>query len=153
LPGLGFGFAIVQNKELREQMTKAAMGIVPHNNVLGVTAALAAYRDGEAWRQALLKYLTANRDTLVQYLGTHLPNVYTTVPKGTYLAWLDCRAAGIQGNPYDFCLDNARVACNDGATFGPGGAGFLRCIYGCPLAQLKQALDRMAEAMGQLQPV
>src|SRR5437588_1674046 len=65
LPGLGFGFAIVQNPQLREQMNKASMGIVPHNNVLGITAALAAYRDGDDWLQALLAYLTVNRDMLV----------------------------------------------------------------------------------------
>ena len=152
LPGLGFGFAIVQNQQLREQLNKASMGIVPHNNVLGITAALAAYRDSEDWLQAVLAYLTANRDVLVDYIQENLPMVATTVPQATYLAWLDCRAAGIQGNPYEFCLVNARVACNDGAAFGPGGEGFLRLNFGCPRAQLLQALEQIKDALRQLQP-
>ncbi len=151
-PGLGFGFAIIQNKQLRDQFNSASMGIVPHNNVLGVSAALAAYRDSDEWLQALLKYLTANRDTLVDYVHEYLPGVATTVPQATYLAWLDCRAAGIKGNPYEFCLVNARVACNDGATFGPDGAGFLRFNFGCPRSQMMQALDQIKDALGQLQP-
>ena len=52
-------------------------------------------------------------------------------PEGTYLAWLDCRNSGIQGNPYEFFLKEARVAFNDGATFGSGGEGFVRLNFAC----------------------
>ena len=68
-------------------------------------------------------------------------------PEGTYLGWLDCRNAGIQGNPYEFFLKEARVALNDGATFGEGGEGFVRLNFACTWVVLIQALERMKAAL------
>jgi len=71
-------------------------------------------------------------------------------PEGTYLAWLDCREAGIPGNPYDFFRARARVMLNDGATFGPGGAGFVRLNFGAPRALLAEGLERLRAALATL---
>ena len=46
IPGLGASFAIVQKAALRRQLEQAALGIVPHLNLLGVVAAEAAYTRG-----------------------------------------------------------------------------------------------------------
>jgi cystathionine beta-lyase len=67
--------------------------------------------------------------------------------EGTYLAWLDCKGAGIPGNPFGFFLKEAKVALNDGAEFGRGGEGFLRLNFACPRKTLTEALDRMAAAL------
>lgn len=147
IPGLGCSVAIVQNPKLRKKLKEAAAGIVPHVNVLGYVAALAAYREGEEWLRQLQAYLTANRNYVVDYVTSHLPGVRTTVPQATYLAWLDCEEAGIEGNPYQFFLTKANVALNDGAGFGPGGENFVRLNFGCPRATLEQALDRMYQAL------
>ena len=50
--------------------------------------------------------------------------------EGTYLAWLDCREAGITGSPAEFFLESARVGLNDGAWFGEEGKGFVRLNFG-----------------------
>jgi cystathionine beta-lyase len=71
-------------------------------------------------------------------------------PEGTYLAWLDCRGAGIPGNPHRFFLERARVAVNDGAVFGLGGEGFVRLNFGCPRSTLVEALERMKAALATL---
>jgi cystathionine beta-lyase len=147
VPGLGCSFAIVPSAERRKQMAKASEGIVPHWNALGIVAAEAAYRYGGDWLAALLQYLTANRDFLVDYTNEQLPGISTTVPQATYLAWLDCRSAGIAGNPYQFFLKQAGVALSDGIPFGPGGEGFVRLNFGCPRAQLADALERMSLAL------
>ena len=147
IPGLGFSFAIAQNPELREKFKNAGKGITPYVKTLAATAARAAYTAGEEWRLALLQYLTANRDYLVDYIQQYLPHIRTTVPEATYLAWLDCRETGIKGNPYKFFKKKAQVAFSDGASFGPGGEGFVRLNYGCPRAQLTEALERMKQAI------
>jgi cystathionine beta-lyase len=151
LPGLGCSMAIVQNPELRTTLQSAARGIVPHVNLLGYVAAETAYTQCEEWLNELLTYLTANRDFLVEYVNEHLPGVRTTRPEATYLAWLDCRATGIDGNPHKFFLEHAKVALNDGASFGPGGEGFVRMNYGCPRALLEEGLERMREALAQVE--
>jgi len=150
IPGLGASFAIIQNPELRRRFQQAMRGIVPDANVLGLTAALAAYQHGGAWLRELLDYLAANRAFLVDAIDRTLPGIRTTVPEATYLAWLDCRDAGIPGNPHRFFLERAGVALNDGATFGPGGAGFVRLNFGCARATLAEGLERMGTALATL---
>jgi len=147
LPGLGCSMAIIPDPELRKQFERAALGIVPHVNILGLVAAQAAYAEGGEWLEELLKYLTGNRDTILDYVARNLPGLGATVPEATYLAWLDCRNAGIEGNAHEFFLREARVALNDGAWFGAGGQGFVRLNFGCQRSTLVQALDRMAEAL------
>jgi cystathionine beta-lyase len=117
-------------------------------NVLGYTAAVAAYREGGPWLAALLRYLEANRDVLASFVTRYLPGVTMAPPDGTYLAWLDCRAADLPRNdPFTFFLERARVALNDGATFGRAGEGFARLNFGCPRARLEEGLDRMRRAL------
>ncbi|MCB1775834.1 MAG: PatB family C-S lyase [Candidatus Competibacteraceae bacterium] len=147
IPGLGASFAIIQNPELKQRFKHALRGIVPDVNVLGLTAALAAYQHGDAWLQELLAYLAANRDYLVDAIGRAAPGIRVTVPEATYLAWLDCRDTDISGNPHRFFLEQAGVALNDGAAFGPGGAGFVRLNFGCPRARLAEGLERMQTAL------
>ncbi len=149
IAGLGISFAIIQDAALRRRFKAAMAGIVPPINILGFTAALAAYRDCEDWLTALLVYLTANRDYLLTFVQRHLPGIRATCPEATYLAWLDCRQAKLPANPQSFLLERARVAFNDGATFGPGGEGFIRLNFGCPRALLAEGLERIGSALAQ----
>ena len=149
IAGLKCSVAIIEDKELRQAFLDAKRGIVPWVNLLGQVAALAAYRDGGDWLRQVLDYLTANRDFLLDYVTSRLPGVRMARPEGTYLAWLDCRQAGLPGNPHKFFLEEARVAMNDGAVFGQGGAGFVRLNFGCPRATLEDALVRMERALAE----
>ena len=148
LPGLKCAVAIIPDAALRERFAAAAGDLVAKINVLGYTAALAAYREGDAWLAALLGYLAANRDFLVRQVRATLPGVAVAPPEATYLAWLDCRSAGPAArDPYTFFLERARVALNDGTAFGPGGAGFVRLNFACPRALLAEGLERMRAAL------
>jgi len=147
VPGLGCSLAIIPNAELRQKLQKASSGIVPHVNLLGYAAAIAAYSECADWLDELRTYLTGNRDYLVAYLAQQLPQLSTTVPEATYLAWIDCRASGIQGNPQKFFLEHAKVALNDGGGFGKGGEGFVRLNFGCPRPLLEQGLASMRQGL------
>lgn len=146
VPGLGCSVAIVQNPELRRQLDKAMAGIVPHVNLMGIAAATAAYTECDDWLAALRTYLTANRDYLFDYVTTKWPQVELTLPEATYLGWMDFRGLGID-KPYEFFLEEAKVALNSGLMFGEGGEGFARINYGCPRALLSEALTRMDSAL------
>ncbi len=147
LAGLQCAMAIIQNPELRARFRAAHKGLVHGINLMGLVAAWAAYRDGQPWLDELLRYLEGNRDFLFEYVQEHLPGLTMWKPEGTYLAWLDCRPAGLPGNAHEFFLQQARVALNDGATFGQGGEGFVRLNFGCPRSILNEALDRMRQAL------
>ena len=145
--GLSCSVGVIQNPDLRDRVTQAGKGLISHINVMGFTAALAAYRDGQEWLDELLVYLEANRDYVLEYIAANMPGVKCQKPEGTYLAWLDCREAGIPGHPHEFFLEQAGVALNDGAAFGAGGEGFVRLNFGCPRATLTEALERMRAAL------
>lgn len=149
LAGLQSAFAIIPNAGLRERFIAQRVDLVHRMvNILGYTATVAAYRDGQAWLDQVLRYLQANRDTVAAYVNAHLPGVTMRAPEGTYLAWLDCRQAGIPDNdPYTFFLQQARVALNNGIDFGADGSGFVRLNFACPKARLISALDRMRDAL------
>jgi cystathionine beta-lyase len=147
IAGLYCSVAIIQNPELRQKFNTAGADLVGWPNILGYTAALAAYRDGQPWLDEVLRYLEGNRDFLLQYVAEHLPGISMAKPEATYLAWLDCHQAGLPGNPHEFFLKEAKVALNDGATFGPGGDGFVRLNFACPRATLVEALERMKTAL------
>jgi cystathionine beta-lyase len=146
LPGLQCSVAIIPNTAVRERYLAAGAGLVTWVNVMGLIAAEAAYRHGDEWLEQLLVYLEANRDTVTRFVAAELPGVSMAVPEATYLAWLDCRASGLS-QPCQCFLDLARVACSDGAQFGPGGEGFVRLNFGCPRPMLVEALERMKGAL------
>jgi cystathionine beta-lyase len=147
LPGLYCSFAVIQNDSLRRRFLQAGQGLTSHVNVLGLAAAQAAYREGQDWLDQALVYLQANRDLVVNFVREQLPGIQAAAPQATYLAWLDCRQSGIQGNPGEFFLERGRVALADGAKFGACGQGFVRLNFGCRRAVLAEGLERMCDAL------
>jgi cystathionine beta-lyase len=150
LAGLRCGFAVIQNPDLARGWRKTTLGLNPGLNNLGQVAALAGYREGKEWLDQVIAYLQENRDFLYRAVPERLPGVRMTKMEGTYLAWLDCRKAGIPGNPFQFFLKEAKVALNDGGEFGKGGEGFVRLNFACPRKMLNEALEKMSGAMKNL---
>jgi cystathionine beta-lyase len=118
-------------------------GIVPDVNVLGLAAAEAAFSECDAWRDALLDVLRANRDE-VETAVARMPGLSMTRVEATYLAWIDARDLGV-ADPVRF-FEEAGVGLSDGADFGT--PGWVRLNFGCPRVTLESALRRMADACG-----
>lgn len=150
LAGLSCGFAIIKNPDLRKIWETASYGLIPNVNIMGHVAALAGFRDGQEWLDQLLIYLKGNRDFLSHYIKNRFPNIRMIKIEATYLAWLDCREAGIPGNPSEFFLKNSKVALNDGSEFGRVGEGFVRLNFACPRKTLNEALERMRAGLKKL---
>jgi cystathionine beta-lyase len=150
LAGIKCAVAVVENAELRRRLNAVREDLIPSVNALAYTAAVAGFRYAQPWQDAVLCYLEANRDFLVQYVRKHLPGIQVSKPEGTPLAWLDCRQAAIPNPPSEFFLQKASVALNDGEAYGRGGKGFVRLAFGCPRGLLRQGLDRMKEALRDL---
>lgn len=146
LAGLQCSIAVIQNADLRKRFLAAEKGLVPWVNLMGIVAAEAAYRDGDEWLRQLLEYLQGNRDCLIDFLRNELPEIKVASPEGTYLAWLDCQNAQTDGSPYQFFLEKAHIAFNDGATFGEGYEKFVRLNFGCSRNQLIEVLERMKQS-------
>ncbi|HAZ54036.1 MAG TPA: putative C-S lyase [Franconibacter helveticus] len=142
IAGLGASVAIIPNPELRKRFSQAMAGIVPHVDVLALTAAEAAWRDGEPWLAAQCDYLRRNRDRLCSAINA-LPGLRVAPPQATYLAWVD--ASGLEAeNPTRFFHD-AGLGFSQGQDFGE--AQFVRINFGCTAATLDEAIRRLQAAV------
>ena len=138
LPGLSCSFAVISDTTLRHAFQRAMRGIMPEVNALGFVATEAAFRHGAEWLADLQVYLRGNRDRVIEALDG-VAGLKVTRSQATYLAWIDCRASGIE-HPQPF-FEQAGVGLSEGADFGL--PGFVRLNFGCPRAPLDQALARM----------
>ena len=146
VPGLGTSFAIISDPALRAQFIRASAGVVAEVTALGFTACEAAYRDSEAWRQALLTYLRSNRDFLLDYLAREIPGIRVEAPiEATYLAWLNLEALHLADPVAHF--ETHGVGLSEGAYFGAPKGHYVRLNFGCPRATLAEALHRMKNAV------
>lgn len=148
LAGLKAAVGIIPDAGLREQMQKSQRGLIAHVNLLGQVAMETAYSEGRPWQEALMDYLQANRDYLLEVIARgDLPGVRMARPEGTFLAWLDFRATAWADAPAKYILEEAKVALNEGAWFGEMGRGFVRLNFGCPRATLEEGLRRIQKAL------
>jgi cystathionine beta-lyase len=144
--GLKTCFAVIQNAEIRERFNNARCGMVDSVSPLGLEATRAAYSQCGEWLDALLAYLQANRDYLMTAVRSRLPGVVMHAPQGTFLAWLDCSALGLE-DPQHFFLEQAKVGLSAGIEFGDDSQQFVRLNFGCPRAILEEGLQRMERAL------
>ena len=144
VPGLGCSFAVISDRALRRDVSRAMEGIVPHVNLFGYVAAQAVYERGGPWLEALLAYLRGNRDLVEKEIGA-LPGLSVTHVEATYLAWIDARGSGLEDPAKGF--EKAGVGLSDGAEF--GAPGFVRLNFGCSRSLLAEGLARMRGALPQ----
>jgi cystathionine beta-lyase len=141
IAGLACSFAVIPDDSLRRRFQRAMAMIVPHVNLLGYTAALAAYRHGGPWLEAQLAYLRRARD-LIERTVAGIPGVTMTHVEATYLAWLDCRALGLDDPAAHF--ERFGLGFQGGREFGL--PGDLRWNFGTTIANTRVALDRFRRA-------
>lgn len=108
-----------------------------------IDALTAAYVDGDEWLDALNGYLHENDRFLRNYFAQYLPQFPVLPLEGTYLVWIDCRAAGLSSEELaERLLRKGRLHVNSGAIYGTAGEGFIRLNIACPRKLLAQGLDR-----------
>ncbi|MFK7950457.1 MAG: MalY/PatB family protein [Saprospiraceae bacterium] len=145
LAGILFANVIIPNDELRAEWKKHHIGI---ENPLSVTAAQAAYEQGQNWLNELTIYLDNNFDYLRKYLTTHLPKAKFTIPEAMYLAWVDVGAYFPKDeNLTLFFAEKAGVLLEGGDMFVSNADGFIRLNLACPKSVLEEGLRRIVEAI------
>ncbi|MGI6628312.1 MAG: MalY/PatB family protein [Bacillota bacterium] len=148
VPGLHTSVAIIPNEELRQKFDKARGRIMGSPCLFGLVAMEAAFSHGDEWLSQVLDYVEENIDYAIGYFENNVPEIIPMRPEGTYLIWLDCRGLGLEPKELKaFFIEEARVGLNDGATFGPGGEGFMRLNAGCPKSILIEGLTRIEDAV------
>jgi cystathionine beta-lyase len=146
LAGLGAAVAVIGNPEDAKRFSEVSYRHRGPAGILGVEASVAAFTNGDGWLAELLTYLQVVRDHLRAELAERVPAIGWAAHEATYLAWLDCRSLGLE-SPQAVFLERGRVAFNEGAAFGPGGAGFVRLNFGTSRGVVSEMVTRMAAAL------
>lgn len=152
IAGAHVGNVIIPDEALRARFAASmgALGISP--NSFGLAMATAACSpEGAAWVEALMAYLDGNRRLFDEGVNA-LPGVASMPLEATYLSWVDFRGTGMAPDEIIARVEKeAQIATNHGATFGTGGAGFLRFNLATPRARVQEAVARLRAAFGDLQ--
>lgn len=112
---------------------------------MGIEAGIAAFRDGDPWREEVVATLAEHR-TLVADAVASMPGITTVPNEGTYLQWLDCTGLELDVEPTDFFLAEAKVAINPGVPFGAPPHRFGRLNFATTRPLLELGLERIAAA-------
>lgn len=150
IAGIVSSYAIVPDEKLRNKF----YGWLTANEFNDPTlfapiATIAAFREGEEWRREMLDYVQGNIDFVIDYCREHIPAIKPLRPQASFLVWLDCRGLGLNHEELvDLFVEKAGLALNDGEMFGKEGKGFMRLNVGSPRSVLKEALDRLHDAIG-----
>jgi cystathionine beta-lyase len=142
IAGLGCSLAIIPDKTLRNKFEKTKYGMMPMLSSFAMDAALAAYKDSEAWRLELLKYLRANQAYLLKEINA-IEGLKMEPLEATYLAWISYEGTGIT----DFVthLEKHGVGVQDASIF--GGKGYFRLNFATQKANLEKAIKRIRESL------
>ncbi|MEA4966383.1 MAG: PatB family C-S lyase [Oscillospiraceae bacterium] len=146
IAGLEASYISIPNQEKRKKYQYLLrFGLhVANGNTFGIAAAQAAYEHGERWYGQLLDYLNDNREYLDRALQENVPQVRLVKSEATYILFLDMTALGMNTEELkDFVLHKVRAALNIGATFGPGGEGFMRINIATQRANLEKFVERL----------
>lgn len=96
-------------------------------------------------------FIEENIRFVEDFCREHIPGIRPLRPQASFLVWLNCRDLHLNHEQLlDLFIDKAHLALNDGEMFGPGGEGFMRLNVASPRMIIRQALEQLAEAVGNL---
>lgn len=144
LAGAKCAVIVAADDRANEVLRRLPPETVTRASILGLHAGVAAFRDARGWLDRAVAQVEANAELLAGLVRDRLPGVRCTRPAAGYLAWLDLRGSGLGERPNACVLAEARVALNDGAHFGAGGAGHARLNLACAPDTIRAAVDRIA---------
>lgn len=149
LAGVQVATCIFPNVELKEkyELTLAKFE-TKRNNAFSIVANQVAMNEGKDWFRQVTEYIEDNILFAMDYISKNIPEIRYSKPEGTYLLWLDCTALNLsQDELVDFFVNKAKLALNNGETFGEEGIGYMRMNLACPKSVVKQALIQLKEAV------
>lgn len=152
LAGLQASFATFPRAEERKEFDNILGQMdVKRNNPFSLVAFETAYEKCEDWLEELILHIDGNMQYVVDFIAEKLPEIKVVKPEGTYLMWLNFNGTKIpQDKIQEFLINEAKVAMNDGGSFGSNGKGFARMNVACPRYMVEEAMERIEKALKNL---
>ncbi len=152
IAGLGTSNIIIPDADIRKnfenQLTTDGYTCI---NCCSSPATVAAYTQCDDWIDEMNANVDANFAFLDAFLKEHLPQIRLFDREGTYLAWLDMSALGLDDAALeDFMINRCGIIPDPGYWFGEEGNGFTRLDIAVPQSVLQDALFRLEEEIKKL---
>jgi cysteine-S-conjugate beta-lyase len=128
--------------------TRSSQLHLSRNSVFGGLAFETCYRTGGPWLDGVIEALSSTYEKLERELPD---GIALARAEGTYLAWLDFRALGLDVTELTTWLPSeARLALSPGHWFGREGAGFARMTVASRPEVIDEAIHRLGAAVGRM---
>ncbi len=151
IAGAETSFIIAQDTRLQGEILKAQASFGGTPNRFGMRMMEAAFEGGADWSDAVCAYLAENFRIFRDGVNA-IPGLSVMDMDSTYLAWVDFSGTGMARQEFtDRVAKDARIAVNQGPSFGRGGESYLRFNFATRRALVEEAVDRLAQAFGDLQ--
>ncbi|AWK51839.1 pyridoxal phosphate-dependent aminotransferase [Clostridium beijerinckii] len=150
LAGLQTSNIIIPNKKIRNKIISERRAAIGNSglNIFGYKACEIAYNECEDWLDELIKVLAVNKKLVEDFMKKNIPEIKVIDLEGTYLQWLDFRSLEKDHKALEkFMQIEAQFFLDEGYIFGDEGKGFERINLACPTRVLKEALERLLEAV------
>ena len=149
LAGLQTAAVYAHDKTLRHKVWRGLnTDEVAEPNAFAVTAAVAAFTQGEEWLNQLRQYISENKALVDEFLKSELPQVKLVPSQATYLLWLDCGEVTEDAKKLsEFIREETGLFLSHGNQYGGSGNKFLRLNIACPRVTLKDGLERLKIAI------
>jgi cystathionine beta-lyase len=148
LAGLQISNIVIPNPELRDKFKKEIRATgYSQLNTFGLESCEAVYNYGREWLNELKIYLEGNIK-LARSIIENTPKLKFIEPEGTYLIWVDFSELNLSDKERrDLIVNRAGLWLNKGESYGADGAGYERINLATPRAVLKNALEKLREAV------
>jgi cystathionine beta-lyase len=145
IAGLNCGYAISKNKEILDKFKKISQKReIQSINFFGYVVTKAAYENGAEFVKELKKYLMSNIEFTKSYFEKNNIKINFQIPEATYLLWLDFKQLNLSHTEIkNILLTKAKIALNDGISFGNNGNKYFRLNLALSQKALKTALVQL----------
>jgi cysteine-S-conjugate beta-lyase len=146
IAGLNSAYAISKNQEILNKFKKIAQKReIQSINFFGYVATKAAYDNGALFVEELKNYLMENIVFTKNYLKENNVNIDFHIPEATYLLWLDFSKFDLLHEEIkELLLTKAKIALNDGVSFGNNGNKYFRLNCALSKKALNTALNQLS---------
>lgn len=142
---LGFG---VMPEALRDIIRPLVVSSHSCTATFSQIAGIEALEGDQSHPTNMIKEYRKRRDFFIAGIND-LPHMSCAMPQGAFYAFPNITGLGMDSNQAaDFFLEEAKIACIPGGSFGHYGEGFVRFSYANSMENLAEALNRLEGAIG-----
>lgn len=149
IAGIISSYSVIANPLIKKQFEGyLERAELTAGHIFAYTATEAAYTKGGEWLEQAKSYIWHNICLTDKYLKEHIPHIKAIIPEASFVVWLDCRELQMSHTELiNTFVNDARLALNDGVTFGEEGAGFMRFNVGTSRSVVEEALNNLKMAI------